>query len=296
MLQEQISSEVKENTLPVGKGSPVVISVKQKQLKLRLRILFATALKNLSNLIDRFRNEVEADGWRAAFCSVTELATFYARSRLTTTMRRSLSYPLNWVRPPSPIARRDGVLFIGYVEAALGLAESLRGLISAASDRQIDFGIYPFRVGVETRIIGQFMPEKYDLTHRYEINVIEVAADQVPTVFRMVDPRKIESSYNILRTYWELSKAPQEWSSKLAGVTRFGRRMNSSVTPSKRYFPGQSQLFLPASIYKNCTLRSANYLGMKGDRFYFIFSFDYYSFPQRKIPLGVLDAFRRAVS
>jgi hypothetical protein len=34
--------------------------------------------------------------------------------------------------------------------------------------------------------------------------------------------------------------------------------------------------------------------GIESGRFYFLFSFDFYSFPHRKNPLGVLNAFRMA--
>ena len=37
-----------------------------------------------------------------------------------------------------------------------------------------------------------------------------------------------------------------------------------------------------------------NALGMKDNRFYFIFSFDYFSSPYRKNPLGVIEAFQTA--
>jgi glycosyltransferase involved in cell wall biosynthesis len=190
--------------------------------------------------------------------------------------------------------RRRGVLFIGYVEACLGLAESLRGLISAAADRQIPFGICPFRVGVESRIIEQFMPEKFDVTHRYDINVIEVSPDQVSTVFKTIDPRQLMTSYNVLRTYWELPKAPREWGPMLKGIDEIW-------VPNKFVSNAFSGIFFgPITIIPPCvTTEEANYLnaaefGIERGRFYFLFSFDFYSSHHRKNPLGVLKAFELA--
>jgi hypothetical protein len=43
---------------------------------------------------------------------------------------------------------RDDVLFIGYLEAALGLGESLRGLVRAVAATGLPFSLYPYRLGV----------------------------------------------------------------------------------------------------------------------------------------------------
>jgi hypothetical protein len=143
-------------------------------------------VSRFAHLISHFAQELEIHGWGVAFRSTGVLVGSYVRSRWTWGRQRLTAAVMrtrNRVSSMLPMPSRQGVLFIGYVEACLGLAQSLRGVISAAADRHIQFGIRPFRVGVETRIVEQFMPEKFDLKHRYDINVIEVAADQVPTVF-----------------------------------------------------------------------------------------------------------------
>jgi glycosyltransferase involved in cell wall biosynthesis len=190
--------------------------------------------------------------------------------------------------------RRQGVLFIGYVEACLGLAQSLRGLISAAADRHIPFGIRPFRVGVETRILEQFMLEKFDLKHRYDINVIEVAADQVPTVFKTIDSRQLTASYNVLRTYWELPKAPREWGPMLKGIDEMWAPNEFVRNAFKGIFSGPITMIPPCVSTDEPHYPDAVEFGMESGRFYFLFSFDFYSSHHRKNPLGVLDTFQLA--
>ena len=196
--------------------------------------------------------------------------------------------------PLRPFSRKDGILFIGYVEAGLGLGESLRGMISAAVARKFRFAIYPFRVGVESRIVGQFMPERYDIQHRYDINVIEVAADQLPVVFGSIDPRILEGSYNILRTYWELSKAPPEWSAMLAGIDEIWVPNQFVRGAFKHVFQGPITVIPPCVVVTEECLPDRSRFELDPNRFYFLFSFDYYSSPYRKNPLAVLDAFRQA--
>lgn len=72
---------------------------------------------------------------------------------------RKLKSVLTWLKIAET---KKAVLFIGYVEAGLGLGESLRGLLSSVAQTNLPFAIYPYNVEVENRFIGQFMPERYD--------------------------------------------------------------------------------------------------------------------------------------
>ena len=106
---------------------------------------------------------------------------------------------------------RHGVLFVGYAEAGLGLGEAFRTLLTAVSATSIPFAIYPFNVGVQNRLIGPFMPDRYDREHRYDVNLIYMAADQLPGMFKKLGRGRTNRSYNILYTYWELPGAPDAW-------------------------------------------------------------------------------------
>ncbi len=194
-----------------------------------------------------------------------------------------------------PLPTQRGILFIGYVEARLGLGESLRGLIAAAAARDLEFGIYPFRVGVETRVIGPFMPEKYDKSHRYDLNVIAVAADQVPTVFNYLDFRLYAGNYNVLHTYWELPSAPAAWVPMLRGIDEIWAPNEFVRNAFRNVFPGAISIVPPCVIIDETAIYpSRKELGLDDRRFYYLFSFDYYSYPERKNPLGVLKAFQDA--
>ena len=76
---------------------------------------------------------------------------------------------------------KPGVQFVGYVEASLGIGESLRGLIDAVRDRT-DISIRPFNGPVMDRITGPYLPELYDKSNR-EIMILEVACDQLPALY-----------------------------------------------------------------------------------------------------------------
>ncbi len=182
--------------------------------------------------------------------------------------------------------RRPGVLFIGYAEGGLGLGQAFRGTLAAAAAADIPFAIYPFCLGIETRLIGPYMADRYDVAHAYEVSIVEAAADQLPGFFRTLGAR-LNKSYNILMTFWELPSAPEEWRENLVGIDEiwapnefvakaFGSILPPAIQSSGDEHPGRA------------------FYGMDESRFYFTFSFDYCSSPFRKNPFGVIEAFLSA--
>ena len=190
--------------------------------------------------------------------------------------------------------RRSGILFVGYVEASLGIAESQRNLIRALADRHIDFAIHPIFAGVETRIIGPFMAEKYDRKNSYEVNVIEAAADQVPVIFNVLGRHKRNGAYNVLRTYWELPTVPAEWRGSLRGIDEIWAPNEFVQQAFQPIFDGPIVVIPPCVLIEPYGPAKEQAVSTKRWRFEFLFSFDYYSSPFRKNPLGVVAAFREA--
>ncbi|WP_419759657.1 glycosyltransferase [Acidisoma sp.] len=195
----------------------------------------------------------------------------------------------------APAAAPEGsVLLIGYIDAQLGLGQSLRGLALALSQTNLPFGIYPFGVGVEGRRSGSYMPERYDEVRTHTINVIEVGTNELPTVFAHVSEAHFASSYNILRTYWELSRAPEAWRDNLARIDEIWAPNPFIAESFRTIFTGPITVVPPCLDLPAITLDGRQHFGLVNGRFYFLFSFDYFSFPQRKNPLAVLRAFRKA--
>jgi glycosyltransferase involved in cell wall biosynthesis len=189
---------------------------------------------------------------------------------------------------------QPGVLFIGYIEAGLGLGESLRGLVRSVATTKVPFALYPFNYGVESRLIGAFRNEQYDRRRRYRVNVIEMATDQVPTMFREIGRWKTAHSYNILRTYWELPRAPTQWANILTGIHEIWVPNRFVADAFRGIFDGPIITVPPCVEIDMQQVLGRGHFGMDQDRFYFMFSFDYFSYPARKNPLAVLRAFQRA--
>jgi glycosyltransferase involved in cell wall biosynthesis len=190
--------------------------------------------------------------------------------------------------------RRNGVRFIGYAEGGLGLGEVFRASLAAAATTAIPFAIYPLRAGIETRLLAPYMPERYDHVHAYDVNIIAVAADQLPIVYRAIHPSLFENSYNIFMTYWELPGAPEEWRQNLTHIDEIWAPNDFVGKSFAHIFSGSIVVMPPAIPEPSNTFPARAYYGMRESRFYFLFSFDYYSSPFRKNPLAVIEAFRTA--
>lgn len=189
---------------------------------------------------------------------------------------------------------RSGVLFIGYAEGALGLGQLFRDHLAAAAEAGIAFSIHPTRVGIETRLLGPFMPERYDTTHAFDINVTAVATDYAPAVFETLDPRRIRRSYNVLYTFWELPEAPEAWRTALSNFDEIWVPNGFVADAFRKIFTGTITIVPPAVHTGEDRDVDRCIFGMDPERFYFLFSFDYSSYPNRKNPIGVVRAFQSA--
>jgi glycosyltransferase involved in cell wall biosynthesis len=198
-----------------------------------------------------------------------------------------------WLPKPLPV-HRAGVLCVGYVEAALGLGQSFRGMLASMEGMSIPFSIYPFNVAVEKRRLGPFMAERYDKEGRYDINLIQTAPDQLPSAIRELGSLRTNGAYNILRAFWELPRAPREWGASLRDVHEIWVPNDFVAAAFRDCFHGPIINVPEPILVDRMQTFDRSHFGMREERFYFLFSFDYFSFPSRKNPLAVLRAFQAA--
>jgi glycosyltransferase involved in cell wall biosynthesis len=193
------------------------------------------------------------------------------------------------------LPRKRSVLFVGYAEAALGIGESFRYLLSALDAAELSFSIYPFSRNVETRLIGPFLEHRYDRTAAYDITVAYMAADQFPYCVKDLSLQFAGSGYTILQTFWELPRAPEAWAPLLEKVDELWVPNTFVAEAFRRIFKGTITT-IPTCVHvsKPDENNIRENVGLEKDRFYFLYSFDYYSGSARKNPLGLILTFAYA--
>ena len=164
-------------------------------------------------------------------------------------------------------------------------------MLAALDSAQMPFAIYPFNKNVEARHIGPFLESRYDREGMYDINVACMATDQLPYYFSELQNQVDGGRYNVLQTYWELAEAPPTWRSLLKRIDELWVPNPFVANAFQKIFDRKITV-IPPCININRKYRYARkYFSLDDDRFYFIFSFDYYSGTTRKNPLGVAQAF-----
>jgi glycosyltransferase involved in cell wall biosynthesis len=184
-------------------------------------------------------------------------------------------------------------LLIGYFETGFGLGEYARGLASALDAVGMPFSIYPYNAygrGRNEAPCVQF----YDVENVHSINIFCMAADQTRSARRIIGKRHADKSYNILSTFWELPRAPESWRFDLDFFDELWTP-NCFVADSFRPIFSKRILIMPPCINLNAKIAPNRVkLGLDATKFYFLFSFDRNSYPERKNPLAVVRAFELA--
>ncbi len=179
----------------------------------------------------------------------------------------------------------------GYIKSEHGVGEAVRANIRAFESAKIPY--------VLNNIQSSSRQEDVTFTtfsdsNPYEINFIHVNADQVQNYRVQKGAKYFEGKYNIGYWVWELSKFPDEW---LRSFKYFNEIWTASQFSADSISKVSSipVIRIPHSItMENIKPVKRSDFGLKDDSFIFLFMFDYYSFLERKNPLGLIEAFKLA--
>jgi glycosyltransferase involved in cell wall biosynthesis/SAM-dependent methyltransferase len=194
---------------------------------------------------------------------------------------------------PEPGRDHDepGVNVAGYLRAEIGVGEAARHLIAAIEQAGIPYTTvtyartpsrqqHPFRDGNGS-------------APRYDTNVICVNADQLPTFAYDMGPEFFDGRYSVGLWWWEIAEFPDSLKAAFDTIDEvwvgsdFARAAVAAATE-------KPVLTIPIGIEvpDDEPLDRAT-LGLP-DGFLFLFTFDFFSVFERKNPLGLVEAFKRA--
>jgi len=198
-------------------------------------------------------------------------------------------------RPSLPKAElsKVGVNILGYVRTETGVGEAARGLARAVeaaglpcSLTNIEFNV---RARRRDRSLGEILagPE-------YGINIFAVNADQVGHVAAHLGLARYSGRHNIGCWSWELDVFPEQWLSsfdlydEVWAPSRFCAASFAAASPVP-------VVCIPLSVEIDAPPEGdRSRFGLPADDFVFLFVFDFLSYMERKNPIGLVRAFRRA--
>jgi glycosyltransferase involved in cell wall biosynthesis len=279
-----LTSGKKEHRLDNVFFSGIQLEGKEKKRVVKKMVLFET----VNSIKKPLKGVVKKIFWRSPKI-IDKLKAFNTRMNVyfsvptNTDIRRSMNTVTDTIEL--------GVNIAGYITSESGTGESVRAMIRAMEAVDIPFVLN--NIESYSRQNDDSFSSFVD-TNPYPVNLIHVNADQVPVFLSQKGQNYFRGRYNIGFWLWELSKFPDEWIphfrffNEIWTASSFCMEALSAVSPIP-------VLKVPISITID-KIRDINraYFGLESGHVVFLYAFDILSFFDRKNPLAVIHAFKKA--
>jgi glycosyltransferase involved in cell wall biosynthesis len=186
-----------------------------------------------------------------------------------------------------------GVNIAGYFSSELGVGEAARLIVAALDGAEVP--VLPVRVpDAPPSRQGHTFATVPAVAARFPFNLICVNADGLPGFHRAAGRQFFEGRYNIGVWWWEVGAVPPallasfDYLDELWVGSAHVARAFAANSPVPIYTITQPVLRPRAAPLARATL------GIEAGKFMFLYMFDHHSSFERKNPLAVLEAFKRA--
>jgi glycosyltransferase involved in cell wall biosynthesis len=209
-------------------------------------------------------------------------------------LKQSETIPHRVVYPWPDRNRRFGVNLIGNFGSETGVGEAVRSSLRALKAASIPYAINnivdPNAANLDTHI------QAFDQDNRHSVNLIHLNFDVVPAFAKDKGYMYFPGRYNIGCWFWELAEFPEAWYpsfdffNELWASSNFIQDCLSRVSPIpviKMFLALAPEVSIPSGLNRS-------YFRIPDDKFVFLFIFDFDSAIERKNPLGLIEAFKRA--
>jgi glycosyltransferase involved in cell wall biosynthesis len=187
--------------------------------------------------------------------------------------------------------RPFGVNLVGYLDAEMGLGETGRQLKTALEEEGIPVQTVSYDSTTGIRGGPNFAVSE----HPYFFNILVLSPDQIPRLTADLGADFLDGHYNIGQLYWEsdaITADHDRWVQSLDEVWTATTYMQQTF----EQFHNVPVSRIPSPLVFDVPPSSAAERTRLGfdERFTFLFSFDFMSEPDRKNPIGLVDAYSLA--
>ena len=197
--------------------------------------------------------------------------------------------------PPQALGEElePGLNVIGYLRAVNGLGEATRLMLPAIELAGVPYQTMDYKASPSRE--GSDFEEHAELgVPRYDINLLCVNADMIPTFVRDAGPGLFMKRYTISTWAWETEEFPPGLLGSLDFVDEIWMPSEYSSNALRKVTTKPVITFghpiVKPPVATGVTRAS---LGLP-DRYMFLFCFDFYSVAKRKNPTALIEAFKRA--
>lgn len=190
------------------------------------------------------------------------------------------------------VSNEPGINLIGYLNAESGVGEAARASLRALHQSDLPYSLVDYRVGNISRMgedIGKHINQAW-----YPINLLHVNADQCKLARDYLGSSLFRDRYTIGYWYWELPEFPDFLHFAYEQVNEIWVSSEYNRKSIEKYTDKPVCIVPPAIEVKITVPLSRSELHLPTETFIFLHISDVLSIPQRKNPLGVIEAFRLA--
>lgn len=187
-----------------------------------------------------------------------------------------------------------GLSLIGYPFSETGVGEAMRSLARSIESAHIEYDVTSFDAQVLSSHRDRALSHRIAVRPSKTVNVFCVNADMLGSTVRGVGVGILQNRYNIVRPFWELPLIHPQWLDSLQYVdeiwapTTFVR--DAFIAGTDRpvvHIP--MAVSIPPDIEAN-----RERFRIPENSTAFLFAFDFSSYPDRKNPYAVIQAYLRA--
>ena len=204
--------------------------------------------------------------------------------------------------PPHAIRTpvRLPIVVTGYLNRVLGQGQVARSLIDALRRTGLDVASQTFDVGAENHPLlpGGWVDARPrpPIEAVPRINIVVINADQIERFEATVGPGFFRGAYNVGVWFWELPTFPEEWAD---AANQFDEIWVGSSFAQQAVAECVRKPVLTVPLPVQLPDGSAQaydrrHFRISLERFVFLFTFDLFSFFERKNPLTLITAFQKA--
>jgi glycosyltransferase involved in cell wall biosynthesis len=196
--------------------------------------------------------------------------------------------------PPMPPATVPlGVNVCGHISSEKGVGEAVRSAIRILAAARVPFVVNDFTDPGSANIDRTVMETTGQQS--YPINLIALGAGEVPWFARSLGQEYRRDRYTIGHVAWELEDFPAAWVQTLSFFDEVWVA-SDFIGDALRAFVTMPVATVPYTVVCDDTpvARPPLRHGIPADTYVFLYVFDFDSYVERKNPLGVIEAFKRA--
>lgn len=198
------------------------------------------------------------------------------------------------IEPFEPEKYANGVNLIGNIRLDSGLGQSCRLVAHELEDSRVPFLVYEHHISETLSMKDTTCDYLIEDELKYGVNLLHINAQEFAISYMQLGRKVWDYHYNIAFWLWELEEFPEEWNGCIDVLDEIWTPAEF-VSEAIRKRTDKPVVTIPYHVEAPIDEKyDRKYFGLPENQFLFLMMYDSGSMMERKNPLGVLRAFKKA--